>query len=816
MAKKTKNKETRQQKKNQANKNCQQGIVCYQKGEYHKAIKHLKKALKVKPDYSDAHYWLAATYTETGEFDEAYKSYKKIIELRTKDASVYVEFGKICGELQQYNEAFEAFSEALKLDQKNTDAYWGLGLTHFNLGQYDEAIKAMKKTVEYEPEYVGAYLHLGDIYRHLGEYEEAVEPFKKVTELVPKFTDGYLHLADIYKSLKRYDEAIETLKTPIELEPKDAVAYLLLGDIYMALERYEMAIKEYKQVVHLKPDYTFVHHDLGCCYLKTSDYVKAAHNFEKAIELNNKDSMTYYGLGRSYELQENYKDAIKAYEKGIELEPDGAYIYYVLGTCYNKTRNYNKAIHTFKRYIDLESRNAVAYQLLGYAYYRLEKYEQALNAFEIGISINPESPDPYILQGIMQYYIKQYDRAANSFLIAKQKFLFEKDNENAIISNGLYRYVTGIVNWANKSFEQAISDFSKAHQLMDPEDWEEFSILSKFFVEMIPFDILFEKLFLSSTSLDNLSTGLNQLSNDMIKLLDDCRKPDLYAIFPPIEAKSLCISALKIALAKQKPSSKSLDKARAILRDYGFLKGKRSVDAIENFAYDYIKICNKNKGKLSEQEERMLLKELKPVADLNGMLSREVTSRQIREMIQELGSIPRILDALDEKFNRIDVKRHATFNTLSELTKSSALFLQTEGAYEVYIKGKKKILPASYVDEYIRTDENKERYDLWIDMEKREVIINNDSIDPGDKTYKLMIYIAQSVGKFRTRKEIFKAVWGLDKKNNDPHFTNNLQQMFHRYIYDYGSGLLKKHMKGKKGGYDFKSTLNSCLICKNQ
>ncbi len=97
-------------------------------------------------------------------------------------------------------------------------------------------------------------------------------------------------------------------------------------------------------------------------------------------------------------------------------------------------------------------------------------------------------------------------------------------------------------------------------------------------------------------------------------------------------------------------------------------------------------------------------------------------------------------------------------------------------------------------------------------MEKGEVLVNNEREHPGENTLNLLIHIARNVGNFSQRSEIFKAVWGFDSDNDDPWCTRNLQKALSSYVYRYGGGILKGHIKGIRGGYLFKESLRSCLI----
>ena len=58
------------------------GFAYWNKGEYYRAIEEYKKAIELKPDYTDALYNLALAYKTQKKFREAEKLLRKIITLK--------------------------------------------------------------------------------------------------------------------------------------------------------------------------------------------------------------------------------------------------------------------------------------------------------------------------------------------------------------------------------------------------------------------------------------------------------------------------------------------------------------------------------------------------------------------------------------------------------------------------------------------------------------------------------------------------------------------------------------------------------------
>lgn len=144
-----------------------------------KAAVHFKKALQIKPDFSDAMNNLGTVYAAQGKHSLA-------IELFTKAAA----------DLMYPSRFF---------------AYNNLGTVYLSLGQHEKALQAYRNAVELFPEYSNAYLNMGIAYEGLREWQHAIEAYKSSIQYDPEYPLSYLHLANVYLRFNRRDEARELI-----------------------------------------------------------------------------------------------------------------------------------------------------------------------------------------------------------------------------------------------------------------------------------------------------------------------------------------------------------------------------------------------------------------------------------------------------------------------------------------------------------------------------------------------------------------------------------------------------------------------------
>ncbi|MEN8263390.1 MAG: tetratricopeptide repeat protein [Nitrospirota bacterium] len=145
------------------------GLINYENAEYSEAIDEFKQAIKLKPNYAEAHFHLANAY-----------------------------FG-----LRRYDEALDSYKKAVKLKPSYVDAHYSLGILATMLSEYDDAIKALKKVIKLDPQHSRACLSLGNAYSELENYEEAVKYYKKAVKLKPKDAGARYSLGVSYLKLDK-------------------------------------------------------------------------------------------------------------------------------------------------------------------------------------------------------------------------------------------------------------------------------------------------------------------------------------------------------------------------------------------------------------------------------------------------------------------------------------------------------------------------------------------------------------------------------------------------------------------------------------
>ena len=125
-----------------------------------KALTHLERAVKIKPDSFQAYKAIGAGYGEKGDYEKSIQYTKIATELNPKDEQLKINLGltyKFLGaekfnKDKDYETALKMFLEGLKYIPKDYSLYSNIATTYQVLNQPDKANEYMSKAVQLQKE----------------------------------------------------------------------------------------------------------------------------------------------------------------------------------------------------------------------------------------------------------------------------------------------------------------------------------------------------------------------------------------------------------------------------------------------------------------------------------------------------------------------------------------------------------------------------------------------------------------------------------------------------------------------------------------
>lgn len=173
------------------------------KGDTNLAIEKFNEAVKLHPQFFEAHAELGSLYLRTNQLEKAVQSLGAAIGLNGKNPNVRLNYGIALLNRKEMAEAEREFREVIKVDKTAATAHMYLGIALLGLKRIDEAETVLLQAVSLKDDekLAQAHRYLGGIYWEKGHYAQAADELEKYLKLAPKATDA-TKIREIIKNLR--------------------------------------------------------------------------------------------------------------------------------------------------------------------------------------------------------------------------------------------------------------------------------------------------------------------------------------------------------------------------------------------------------------------------------------------------------------------------------------------------------------------------------------------------------------------------------------------------------------------------------------
>jgi predicted O-linked N-acetylglucosamine transferase (SPINDLY family) len=184
----------------------EQGNALYEQGRMDDAIVAYGKAVRSKPDHSEAHNNLGAALQAQGRMAEAIAAYREAVHRQPAYATAWSNLGSALQRHGNLDEAIAAYREALRLNPDYAMAYFNLGNALRVLGRPIEAIEACRAAVRLKPDFAEAHSNLGAILTEQGHLADAREAYLDALRQRPDWGTAAAALVHLDRQLCRWGD----------------------------------------------------------------------------------------------------------------------------------------------------------------------------------------------------------------------------------------------------------------------------------------------------------------------------------------------------------------------------------------------------------------------------------------------------------------------------------------------------------------------------------------------------------------------------------------------------------------------------------
>jgi tetratricopeptide (TPR) repeat protein len=365
------------------------GAALVRKGQWEKAEKPVKQAIRLLPWEPTYHYLLGNILAQQRKLDEAVDSFRQAIRWNSTFAQAYGRLAMTLAEQGKLDEAVAVYRDLLSFYTNPPDAHRNLGVILARQGKLDEAVAAYRITVRYSPKDSLGHYFLGNALAEQDKLDDALTSYREAIRLQPDLAEAHAAVKSTLARREKPDEVLAALRETVRLQPKDAQAAYRLGNTLARLDKLDEAVAAYRTALRLKPDDGLIFDDLGRALTRQDKLDDAVAACRDAVRLLPDDMQVRYGLAYALSRQGTLDEAVAAFREVVRRKPEFVEAYGNLGVALFRQGKLEEAVVAYRRAIQLRPDDAVSYHNLAQALFQQDKFDESLAASREALRLQP-------------------------------------------------------------------------------------------------------------------------------------------------------------------------------------------------------------------------------------------------------------------------------------------------------------------------------------------------------------------------------------------------------------------------------------------
>jgi tetratricopeptide (TPR) repeat protein len=261
------------------------GCICRQLGYLPEAEASFRQVLRLRPDLAPAHYNLGLALAEQGRLTEAVAEYYAALHLRPDLADAHNNLGSLSLQMGRLAEAESSFREALQLRPRYAEAWYNLGLTLLKQQRPADSLAAFQEALWLRPEFPEAHNKHGEALYAVGRFPDALASYRRAIDLKSDFADALCNFATTLCRLGRFAEAAPGLRQILPDHPQHAGMHAVLAYALAELGQLQQAADHFRLAIRSNPDFADPHYNLSLLWLLQGDFELGFAEYEWRLQI---------------------------------------------------------------------------------------------------------------------------------------------------------------------------------------------------------------------------------------------------------------------------------------------------------------------------------------------------------------------------------------------------------------------------------------------------------------------------------------------------------------------------------------------------
>lgn len=327
------------------------GISLVREGRLGQAMEQWQAALRIQPDFSEAHYALGLGYVAAGNPAPAVAHFQEVLRYAPDWPDAYEALGIAYYESHEYVLAEQAWRQALALKPDLPKVHANLGLLRLQEGNYQEAIGHFREALALQPELVVAHYNVGVALFGRGDEAASVQSLERALSLDSRLTSARLLLGVVQSRRGNWAKAVSIWREALRQDPfaRDEVwLHYNLGLAMVTMGNVDEAVAEFRAVARQRPEWAPGWTQLGSALMAKRQWENAVDALETAVRLQPGWAHLHFSLGKARAEQGKLPQAVASFQRAVELEPDFVDAWFHLGVVLRALNRSGEAVEPLR------------------------------------------------------------------------------------------------------------------------------------------------------------------------------------------------------------------------------------------------------------------------------------------------------------------------------------------------------------------------------------------------------------------------------------------------------------------------------------
>lgn len=382
----------------------------YGKTDWQAAMAEFRVAIELRPDYAEAHHALGAALLETGALAAAVVEFRAAVNLNAHSPQNHLDLGKALAQTGDAQAAIAEYREAVRLRPGYSDAEAAWGKLLAGGDNPAESLEHFRQAVRTNPDNGAAEYGFAQGLKRQGQTEQAAVAFREARDLATRLERRIraLHLSNEGLDTARHGDrngAVSILRNAVALQPDLALPHYNLALLLADSGDVAGGLAQVVQAISLAPSDSRYYLSLGRMWMQQGSESKARAAFERACQLDPENSAARNELGQV----SNRGTAAQTdpYEYGAPA--DTADDHFAFATVLARRSDWIGSAGEWLRVLALRPDDVNARNNLAVAYSHAGKYDEAELEFWKALQVSPDSADAHF--GLAVIALERHDNS---------------------------------------------------------------------------------------------------------------------------------------------------------------------------------------------------------------------------------------------------------------------------------------------------------------------------------------------------------------------------------------------------------------------